>query len=102
MINAKQFTNFDNLPIEGDHVVITLPSPAFKLGYCGDSFSIGKTIILTINGRQQAFRIGDTGIFEYEKYKFENSDGQEIERKVYVTEAWVPANVSFTLDYFIE
>lgn len=102
MINVKQFTNFDDLPIEGDYKVITLPAPAFKLGYCGDSFSVGKTIILTINGKQEYFSIGETGIFEYENYKIENSDGQEIDRKIYTTEVRVPADVNFTLDYFIE
>ena len=100
MINAKQVTNYDELPIEGDYKVIILSSPAFKLGYCGDSFSIGKTIILTINGKQHPFRIGNTGIFEYEKYNFENNDNQEIQ--ILVTEVRVPIDIKFTLDYFID
>lgn len=102
MTNVKQFSNYDDLPREGDHLVITLPSPAFRLGYCGDSFSVGKVITLTINGRQQNFRIGETGIFEYEKYELENDDSQEVIATVYVTEVRVPADVNFTLDYFIE
>lgn len=101
MNNIKQITNYDDLPIEENYKVIQLPTPAIKLGYCGDTLSIGKTIILTINAKQIPFQIGETGIFEFDKYDLKNDDTEE-KITVYVTEIRVPKDVPFTLDYMIQ
>ena len=101
MINIKQVTNFDNLPIEGEYKVITFQYPAIKLGYCGDVLSIGKNIILTLEGVDHTFEIGKTGMFEFqpETWKDINDDEEEREAVVYVTQAKVPIEPTFVLDY---
>lgn len=102
MLNIKQFTNYDNLPIEGEYRVITFASPAIKLGYCGDVLSIGKNIILTINGEQKTFEIGKTGMFEFHPETWEDMNEENNEEKeaiIYVDEIRVPIKPDFVLDY---
>ena len=101
MINIAQATNYDNLPIEDEYFIINFDSPVFKLGFCGDSLSIGKTIYLTIEGEEKPFEIGKTGMFEFqpESYKDVNIDSEEREAIVHCTRARIPADLKFTLDY---
>ena len=103
MLNISQVTNFDNLPIEGEYKIITLDPPAVKLGFCGDSQTIGKNIVLAIGGNEKVFEIGKSGIFEFQPEVWVNtSDDNDEEDKeiiVYVTEVKVPKDSIFTLDY---
>lgn len=104
MINIKQYTNYD-ATVEGDYFVIPISAGAFKLGFCGDTQSIGKTIILTINGADKPFEIGKTGMFEYqpEVYKDINSEDQEMrEAVVYTTQVKIPKDLVFTLDIAVD
>ena len=104
MNNIGQFTNYDNLPIENDFFVITFPAPAFKLGFCGDVLSIGKTIYLTLDGVSKPFEIGKTGMFEFqpETFQDENAGTPEVDVIITCTQVRIPADLKFTLDYSCE
>jgi hypothetical protein len=101
MNNIGQFTNYDNLPIEDGFFVITFPSPAFKLGFCGDVLSIGKTIYLKLDGELKPFEIGKTGMFEFqpETFRDENAGAPEVDIIITCPEVRIPADLKFTLDY---
>lgn len=102
MLNIGQYTNHDNLPLDGDYKLITFEYPAIKLGYCGDVLSIGKEIILTIEGSHKRFEIGKTGMFEYQPENISDINDPDAETReaiVYVTEVRVPADPTFVLDY---
>ena len=105
MINIKQYTNYDNLPIESGFYVIPFPFPVFKLGFCGDQQSIGKSITLMVNGENKAFEIGKTGMFEFQPETFRNINAESAEPEeiiVTCTEMRIPADLKFTLDYCYE
>lgn len=120
MENIKQLTNRDliNLP-SVDKVIMkaeeltTYPYKIIttdmlkgiitKLGYCCEPKGIGYPIFLTFQEQEeQAFQIGKTGMFEFQPETWINVNGGNIERTaiVHCIEVAVPADITFTLDYW--
>lgn len=114
MNNIKQLTNFDikNAPTitkivlvggdlgerrEVEYKIISqtlLRNDITKFGYCCELKAIQYPIFLTINGIEENFQIGKTGMFELQPETWKNINGstpeEEYESNVIVTEIKVP------------
>lgn len=119
MKNIKQITNFDlrgtpvRMTITKANVYTTHPyytisstqlqsEDISKLGYCCEPKGIGYPIFLTLNGKETAFEIGKTGMFEFqeEDWKDVNTDPDKIRTAIVsLSEIKVPAGIRFVLDY---
>ena len=81
-----------------------------KFGYCCEPVAIPYPIYLTINGNEQKFEIGKTGMFEVQPEIFKNinnPDAEEEEINITITQVKVPIRVAdgsipdfnFKIDY---
>jgi len=91
--------------IQLDYKVITLAmlkQPIFKMGYCCEMRGTNYPIFLTINGKEKEFRIGNSGMYEFqpEVYMNINKSKEEKIAEPLVTKILVPAGINFVLDYY--
>ena len=123
MNNIRQITNYDlvgasevtkTIQIGGDkgktidyqYKVITSAmlgsENVFKFGYCANSNKgIDYPIFLVLNGTETEFQLGKTGMFEFQPEQWEdvNVPTEEQTATVSLSEALVPADIPFCIDY---
>lgn len=118
MNNIRQKTNFDltggeekTVRVGGDkgetrtltYKSILFESNVFKLGYCtNDNEGMNYPIFLVFStGEEKEFKIGKTGMFEFqpEEWRDVNDDDTERTAEVFVTELKVFEDVPFVVDY---
>lgn len=125
MYNIKQITDLDVSLIDSEEKIIPDPldssrsitktykvindknllqesNKVVKFGYCCEVKGINYPIFLTINNVEKEFKIGKTGMFEFQPEDWKNindPEEEEAEIKIYTNIIKVPSDIKFVLDY---